>query len=85
MKTPEFNRVEKIKVIGSTYMAAAGLKPNRRNSIGEENDEVGKGLNRHQLVSTHYWSLDENTNWLVGQLQKTVPHTHICPYYDGKG
>lgn len=33
---PQFKRVEKIKVISSTYMAAAGLCPHRRNSSEED-------------------------------------------------
>ncbi|GAB6029097.1 hypothetical protein CHUAL_004880 [Chamberlinius hualienensis] len=37
LNVSQFSRVEKIKVISSTYMAAAGLKPSRRLSSSDEN------------------------------------------------
>lgn len=41
---PKFSRIEKIKTIGSTYMAAAGLQPGRE----ENGDETRQG---HSLVA----------------------------------
>jgi hypothetical protein len=36
---PEFSKVEKIKVIGSTYMAVTGLKP-RENTNADSNHRL---------------------------------------------
>ncbi|KAK0416611.1 hypothetical protein QR680_012590 [Steinernema hermaphroditum] len=37
---PEFNQVEKIKTIGSTYMAASGLNPEKRKKASHPNEHL---------------------------------------------
>ena len=41
----QFNRVEKIKVISSTYMAACGLQPGRKGSTDNSSEQFSGGSN----------------------------------------
>ena len=53
----EFSRVEKIKVISSTYMAACGLQPGRKNSLepalssGSNTGIVDQEQQQHQALA----------------------------------
>merc|ERR1719450_1533607 len=48
----QFDRIEKIKIIGSTFMAACGLISGRKNSIDYENEEEAftKGQNARTMA-----------------------------------
>ncbi|XP_054152430.1 adenylate cyclase type 2-like [Oppia nitens] len=45
LSKPKFSKIEKIKTIGSTYMAAAGLQP------GHESADGNQAMNRRSVVS----------------------------------
>jgi adenylate cyclase len=48
----EFQRVEKIKVAGYTYMAACGLEPGRRDSTASFSSSASSGCSYHNTDHT---------------------------------
>lgn len=49
LNKPKFSSIEKIKTIGSTYMAAAGLHPGRRNRRQDNEEQYVSALARFSI------------------------------------
>lgn len=61
---PKFSCIEKIKTIGSTYMAAAGLQPGResfeKNGVGSSNGLLKFHHEEHNIISLVEFSIAMN-------------------------